>query len=257
MKNLYLLLLLSWFMLGPLPVSAMMDPDKKEAHEELDNPEKNLKKNTEEKCLEAEKAAAERVNNPGADNNTETKVEAFFEQKGSYLNEEEKISPTREGAEAFNGGDNGEEEEDLSDLSTLEQRIQEAQKVIDDFREKGTPILEQELGNLYQTWSERYQRYQEAQSSLLKNNNLESIEEEQNQPNLKKLGELVGISQEVITILEEAKKTLATFSNTKRIEKFSYLNQNQQSTDMNITKPSLSGTPYHYVTENENNTTAA
>ncbi|MBX9742707.1 MAG: hypothetical protein K2W99_04120, partial [Chthoniobacterales bacterium] len=184
MKNLSLLLLLSWFILGPLPVSAMMEMEEGKKSKESKNQE----------TLECIKKEEERdlINNVGASHDPFSHRNTLLKDKGSYLNEEE-ISPTREGAEAFNGGDNGEEEEDLSNLDILEQRIQEAQKVIDDFREKGTPILEQELGKLNQIWSQRHQRYQEAHLSLLENNNFEPIKGEQNQLKLEKLGELVGI----------------------------------------------------------------
>ncbi|MBX9742659.1 MAG: hypothetical protein K2W99_03870, partial [Chthoniobacterales bacterium] len=247
MKNLSLLLLLSWFMLGPLPVSAMMERKADPKEEESKNQETlKCSKREEERAL---------IQNVGASYMPSFGKKILFKQAGDGLNQE-KISPTPGGAEASNGGNNG-EEEDLSDLTTLEQKIQEAQEVINDLGGKGTPISEQELGNLNQTWSQRYQRYQEAQSSLLKNNNFEPIKGEQNQLKLEKLGELVGISQEIIIMLEGAEKALATFSNTTRIEEFSYSIQNQQHNKMNITKPSLSGTPYHYVTENENNTTAA
>lgn len=207
MKNFFFLLLLSALalVLAPLRVSAMMEEEKKKDKELVDSRE-TLKKNADEKWLEAQKKAAEKVNNPSADNNTETKVEAFVEKE--EIVEDNTLKPTPNADARLNLSespfDEESEKEDLSDLGILEPRLQEAQKVIADLRGKGTAISEQELLNLYEKWSNRYKRYKEKADVLERANNIRTIEgkqivEGQQIENL--LEELVRESVEIVSML--------------------------------------------------------
>ncbi|MBX9742624.1 MAG: hypothetical protein K2W99_03685 [Chthoniobacterales bacterium] len=162
MQRFLLLFLLSVLALSPPRVSAMVKVDKKEEKKKGSGDSKeNLQKNTDEKWSKTHEETTERVNNPAVNNDTEIKEEVFVE------------------------------EEDLFDLGILEQRIQEAREVVADLPGKGTAVSEQELRDLYQKWSKRYEVYQETLSSFLEqNNNAGLIEQQQNEPRLEKLQEL-------------------------------------------------------------------
>ncbi|MBX9743007.1 MAG: hypothetical protein K2W99_05680 [Chthoniobacterales bacterium] len=75
MKKLSLLLLSSALALTPLRVSAMMEAKEKKERKESGDSEKMLTENTDENLFKAQKKTAEQINNPQANNNTETKVD--------------------------------------------------------------------------------------------------------------------------------------------------------------------------------------
>ncbi|MBX9742486.1 MAG: S8 family serine peptidase [Chthoniobacterales bacterium] len=206
MKNHLLLLLLSACALAPLPVSAMIEADKKEEHKESSDSKKTLEKNTYETLLEAQKAAAERVNNPAANNNTEIKFEAFVEKEEIIDDNTLKPTPTADpqSNSSLVDADEESEKEDLFDLTTLEQRTQEAREIVADLGGKGPAISEQALRDLYHTWSQRYQRYQKALQDLQQQSEIgiagEQIED--------RLGELVKVSQKAQEALETSLRSI-------------------------------------------------
>ncbi|MBX9742558.1 MAG: hypothetical protein K2W99_03345 [Chthoniobacterales bacterium] len=98
------------------------------------------------------------------------------------------------------------EEENLSNLDILEQRTQEARKVIADLGGKGTAISEKELRELYQKWSNRYERYKEKADVLGRANNIGTIAGQQIED---RLTELVQASCDAVEALR--KSLLANF----------------------------------------------
>ncbi|MBX9742364.1 MAG: hypothetical protein K2W99_02335 [Chthoniobacterales bacterium] len=200
MKKLSFLLLLILLVLAPVRVSAMMKAE--------------TKNDEDSKSKEAEKAGkySKEEEERGLINNVGTSYVPSASVKNVLLKSESNESSDGQGKiltspkkEAVPRSRDLLEEEDLSDLGILEQRIQEAREVVADLPGKGTAVSEQELRNLYQTWLQRYEVYQETQSAFLEQNNSAGpIEQQQNEPRLKRLGELVEMSKEVVQMLEKA-----------------------------------------------------
>ncbi|MBX9742500.1 MAG: S8 family serine peptidase [Chthoniobacterales bacterium] len=208
MKKLPLLLLLSACALAPLRVSAMIEGDEKEGYKESSDLKKTLQKNTNETLLEDQKAAAERVNNPAANNNTEIKFEAFVKKEEIIQDSTMKSSPNADpqpNSSLVDADEESEnEKENLWDLDILEQRTQEAREIVADLGGKGPAISEQALRDLYHTWSQRYQRYQKALQDLQQQSEIgiagEQIED--------RLGELVKVSQKAQEALETSLRSI-------------------------------------------------
>ncbi|MBX9742523.1 MAG: hypothetical protein K2W99_03165 [Chthoniobacterales bacterium] len=174
MPKLLFFLLLSALLVAPMRVSAMMEADKKKERKESGGSKETLKKNTDEKWSEAHEKTAERVNNPAANNNTETEGEMFIEKKEIIEGEALQSFPNADARLNLSESHADEESDDnsLLNIATLEQRIQEAREIIADLGGKGTAISEEELCDLFKKWSERNERYQrELQSSDLEHRN--------------------------------------------------------------------------------------
>ncbi|MBX9742083.1 MAG: hypothetical protein K2W99_00865 [Chthoniobacterales bacterium] len=237
MKKPLLLLLLIGPALLPLEVNAMGSEEKKEEHKELSDSKETLERNSNEQWFQAQKKAAEKINNSAADNNTETEFKASVENE-EMVKESTLQQPPDIAASPSSAVENGDflqlssplddaneesEKENLSNLTTLEERIQEAREVVSDLTGKGAAIEQRKLQDLFKKWSDCSERYQEAQSSLLeRNNNAGLIEQQQNEPRLKKLRELVEASGKVLLQL---KQFLQNFSHdTVRASELSELN---------------------------------
>ncbi|MBX9743492.1 MAG: hypothetical protein K2W99_08160 [Chthoniobacterales bacterium] len=211
MRKLPFFLLLSALGLAPLHVSAMME-GKKEEHKKSGYSKETLERNSDEQLLQAQEKAAEKINNPVADNNTETEFKVFVEKEEMVEESTLKQAPDVNAMRSLPSDDANEEseKEDLSDLGTLEQRLQEALEVISGLTGKGPAIEQKKLAALFEKWSKRYERYQEAQSSLLeRNSNAELIEQQQNESRLQKLGELVEASKGTVETLQQKLEELA------------------------------------------------
>ncbi len=150
MKKFPLLLLLSALAFAPLRVSAM-------EREEDPKKEESKKQETEYSKQQEEKALIENVG-PSYGGGT---TKALWKSEGTISSEES--TSIKEPASEYLDKETApfEMEEDLSNLDILEQRIQEAQKVITDLGGKGPAIEEVALLSLYQKWSNRYERYKE------------------------------------------------------------------------------------------------
>ncbi|MBX9743329.1 MAG: hypothetical protein K2W99_07330, partial [Chthoniobacterales bacterium] len=215
MKKLSLFLLLSACVLAPLHVSAMMK-DKKEEHEKSGGSKETLERNSDEQLLQAQEKAAEKINNPVADNNTETEFKVFVEKEEMVEESTLKQAPDVNArlSSPSNDTDEESEKEDLSDLATLEQRFQEARDMIQLLENKNQRLTQEALENLFQQWAECQERYEQYLSAFLeKNNNLGLIAQQQNERIIAKLNELVQVTQRVLSDLEQALPVTTARSN--------------------------------------------
>lgn len=197
MKNLSRLLFVGILALAPVHVSGMMERNEKKIEETAEARQKKTEENSARNQVAAAKEAAEKG---VTSESTIEIIEQTTEVIGEDISKESplKSSPKedRQAIRAVAQSDEESEDEDLFDPLLLEQRLQEARKVFSDLNKKGPVMEEATLRNLFQKWSERYERYQQALEALQKeNNNAGLIEQQQNEPRLEKLEKLVKISQ--------------------------------------------------------------
>ncbi|MBX9742559.1 MAG: hypothetical protein K2W99_03350 [Chthoniobacterales bacterium] len=215
MRKFPLLLLLSALVLAPLRVSAMI-----KRGGEYQKQEKSQKKEILKSSEEQQKK--DLIQSVGPSRGGTTK--AFWKSEGeSSSSNEESIGEAASefldqgtdskiageaskvkhyGADPFN--------ENFFNLDVLEQKTKEAQEVIAQLTGKGLPLEEPVLLELYETWANHCEHYQQAQAEF---SNLEKTGIE-HQLLEERLAELVTISSQV---LEEITKSLSRFSHDETV----------------------------------------
>lgn len=213
MKKLSFLLLVGALTLAPVCASGMIARGgvEQKQGEEHGNKKFDSAKATEirtekEQIETAKETALQGLGNPNIDNSelveegTTPILEEVvdFKTSGDVLN----ASPSQEklGSEV----DEKNNEENIFDFATLEQRIEGAQKVIEELSSKGPTMEEATLKRLLKKWSKRCKRYQKAAEGFQQQNNSAQVEE--------RLNKLVEISNKAV---EELKKALENLSNNQ------------------------------------------